>query len=95
MTELERLSRVAKLRSLRSVIDQELGALDAGGLEVTARERLAAHPVNATRPVATCGTDGGYYRHLRTTKTVPCHDCLSAHRDYERARYRRQKESAA
>lgn len=28
---------------------------------------------------AKCGTDGGYYRHLRRTKTDPCDDCKHAH----------------
>lgn len=28
---------------------------------------------------AKCGTDSGYYRHLRTTKTEPCGPCKAAH----------------
>jgi hypothetical protein len=31
------------------------------------------------RRVARCGTDSGYYRHLRRTKTKPCAACKSAH----------------
>lgn len=33
------------------------------------------------RPVAKCGTDAGYYRHLRRTKTEPCEACKRAHAD--------------
>lgn len=29
--------------------------------------------------IAECGTDGGYYRHLRITKTEPCAPCKKAH----------------
>lgn len=38
------------------------------------------------RPPAKCGTDGGYYRHKRTTYTDPCEPCKEAHRAYERHR---------
>ena len=31
------------------------------------------------RPVAVCGTDSGYYRHLRQTATPPCDACRAAH----------------
>lgn len=30
-------------------------------------------------PVARCGTDGGYYRHLRYTFSEPCQACKEAH----------------
>lgn len=33
------------------------------------------------RPPAECGTDSGYYRHLRTTNTPACDPCLAAHAD--------------
>ena len=32
-----------------------------------------------TRPIAQCGTDAGYYRHLRITKTDACAACKQAH----------------
>ena len=39
---------------------------------------------------ADCGTDAGYYRHLRGTKTVPrsrpCDACREAHRIYQAQR---------
>lgn len=31
------------------------------------------------REVAKCGTDSGYYRHLRITKTEACGPCKAAH----------------
>jgi len=30
-------------------------------------------------PRAKCGTPGGYYSHLRHTKTTPCEPCKAAH----------------
>lgn len=33
---------------------------------------------------AKCGTDGGYYRHLRITKTEPCEACRQAHAQRKR-----------
>lgn len=39
-----------------------------------------------TRPIAQCGTDGGYYRHLRITKTDACGPCKRAHADWKRQR---------
>ncbi|MBB3040995.1 hypothetical protein FHU40_000796 [Nocardioides soli] len=41
---------------------------------------LQWHPWPKPRAkVAKCGTDGGYYRHLRRTKTEPCAACRRAH----------------
>ena len=31
------------------------------------------------RPIAQCGTDGGYFRHLRTLKQPACPECCEAH----------------
>lgn len=39
------------------------------------------------RPLsAKCGTNSGYYRHLRSTKNLACDECLQAHADYKRRR---------
>lgn len=95
MTELERLARVAKLRNLRTAIDAELGSLGAAAVQLSALERIEAHASARKRAPAPCGTDSGYYRHLRTTKTPPCDECLAAHREYERHRARRQKDAVA
>jgi hypothetical protein len=42
------------------------------------------------QPVALCGTDSGYFRHLRRTKTPPCDACKAAHSEYEWARQQRK-----
>lgn len=39
-----------------------------------------------TKPIAQCGTDGGYYRHRRITNTEPCEPCKRAHADWKRQR---------
>lgn len=61
------------------------------------------HDVDARPPkrsrarVAECGTDGGYFRHLRGNKTTPksppCDACKKAHAAVERARSERLKAS--
>jgi hypothetical protein len=38
--------------------------------------------------VAICGTDSGYFRHLRTTKTEPCDACRAAHAEANRVKNR-------
>lgn len=40
--------------------------------------------------VALCGTEGGYYRHLRTLRETPCDECRMAHRFQERLRKARR-----
>ncbi|MDF1603373.1 hypothetical protein [Nocardioides sp. YIM 152315] len=39
---------------------------------------------------AACGTEGGYYRHLRRTKTEPCARCKKAHVEAEKQRAARR-----
>lgn len=45
------------------------------------------------RPLAECGTDAAYKRHLRRNET-PCRACKIAHRDAQRARRARDKQPA-
>lgn len=45
-------------------------------------------------PVALCGTEGGYYRHLRTLNETPCEDCRTAHRMNERLRKARKRKAS-
>ena len=47
------------------------------------------------RAVAVCGSDSGYYRHLRVTKTVPCDECKKAHALMLQMRKARKKKEAA
>lgn len=41
------------------------------------------------------GTDSGYYYHLRHWKTVPCEDCLAAHREARNRQERRRRKDVA
>lgn len=45
--------------------------------------------------VAPCGTDSGYHRHLRRTKTPPCDACKAAHSEYEWDRQQRARKAVA
>lgn len=48
-----------------------------GGTSAKQRRDMQKPP---RRPsVAACGTDAGYYRHIRQTRTEPCRPCLEAH----------------
>lgn len=78
--------RLPELRVLQARIDDEIRWLE-GSLRGQ-RARMAT---------ALCGTDGGYYRHVRGNKTVarskPCAACKAAHRVAERERAERRKAS--
>lgn len=79
-------ARLAKLLNLRRRIDQQIRAVESR-IDGTPRRKTRRQP-------APCGTDGGYYRHLRRTKTAPCDDCLYAHRVAERVRRLQRAEKA-
>lgn len=49
------------------------------------------HPV----PRALCGTDGGYFAHLRQYRETPCQACRDAHAAAERARSRAKRPARA
>jgi len=75
--------RLLDLYDLRRKVDAEI-------------KRMQAVP-RVKRPKAgqaVCGTDGGYYRHIRTTKTTPCGDCRRAHCEYEKLRSARARKVA-
>lgn len=44
--------------------------------------------MTARKKRAECGTDSGYYRHIRTLKQPPCEPCAEAHRAKSRNRDR-------
>jgi WhiB family redox-sensing transcriptional regulator len=46
--------------------------------------RLAERALGFTSSM--CGTDGGYYRHIRITETTPCQACRDAHARREHIR---------
>lgn len=49
---------------------------------------------HGVRPPAKCGTEGGYYRHLRITKTPTCEACRLAHNHAENLRRQARKEAS-
>jgi WhiB family redox-sensing transcriptional regulator len=55
------------------------------------REAARARRKSRAKPVAQCGTESGYARHLRVTKTPPCADCLAAHAAQQRQWARRRR----
>lgn len=55
-----------------------------GGTTQTERDRLPRARLRASE--ATCGTDSGYYHHLRQMKDEPCADCRRAHSESVRRR---------
>ena len=60
-----------------------------GGHTEKQRMRMARSRTRAA--VAECGTDAGYYRHLRQLMTVPCDLCRRAHADaWLRRKWRRR-----
>lgn len=78
--------RLAELRVLQAKVEGEIR-----WLESTLRgERIRM-------ATAICGTDGGYYRHVRgnknTPRTKPCVPCKAAHRVAERERAARRRSS--
>jgi WhiB family redox-sensing transcriptional regulator len=52
------------------------GGMTPAGRMIEKRHRGIVRP---SRTPARCGTDAGYYRHLRRTMTEPCEACRKAH----------------
>lgn len=46
---------------------------------------------NRQRPSAICGTDSGYYAHLRRGRDTPCDECKAAHSAAARASAARRR----
>jgi hypothetical protein len=61
-----------------------------GGSNEKERRAMQHRAAHRTRP-AVCGTDSGYYRHLRTLLEPACPDCLEAHRTVSRTRARARR----
>jgi hypothetical protein len=70
---LTEIARYERLNPVRDEVSAAAWHVDAG----------------YAQPPAKCGTDGGYYRHKRTTFTEPCKACLRAHSQAERKREKR------
>jgi hypothetical protein len=92
--------RLVELHKLRSQIDEEIKALEKAVIRVTvARDKAASQGARVRRvrhrPVAECGTDGGYYRHRRTLREPACEECKAAHRIAEQIRALRRREKGS
>ena len=57
--------------------------------------RESERRLSGARKIALCGTEGGYYRHVRTLRQPACDACKLAHREAERERSERRKQRAA
>jgi len=69
----------------------QLAALYVEQSQVARQVADLEHIVNPRRrSIAKCGTDSGYYRHVRTLGEKPCLACRNAHADYERAATKRR-----
>lgn len=89
-----RAARLVKLYELRATLDEEIHDIEANmanEAELVKRAR-AAHQRKAA--IAPCGTDSGYYRHLRKAKEPACPACLAAHALVTRKRAAARKASA-
>lgn len=75
----EARQRLAHLYIQRSSLDRKIADLE--------------HLIQPRRrPVAACGTDNGYYRHVRVLREPACRACKNAHADAERTRKNKRKQ---
>lgn len=86
----EHKQRLEDLYALRRRVNDEIAA--------EKRAIAAAFPATvktSRRPTAKCGTDGGYFHHLRVTRDRPCIPCKRAHATVERERTARVRKTQA
>ena len=82
------------------VIEQCLQyALDANELDgvyggKSGRERRRIRRATGGRKPAACGTDSGYFRHIRKFNEEPCQACKTAHTEIQKVRNARRMRSA-
>lgn len=84
---------LADLYRLKARLDEEIALAEAAlhRARTLAREAgLRRRPARA----AECGTDSGYYNHLRVTRTPACQACKLAHAAAEKARKDRKRVAA-
>lgn len=77
----QRAERLVHLYELRGRIDGEIGILESAIANEAQAISIARGDARAGRRKgpAICGTDSGYYRHLRKLKQPACPACLVAH----------------
>lgn len=95
-----RAERLKHLYKLQRQVAAEIAGIEAevtNEVEAIKRARAEAQAAGVKAPnkrAALCGTDSGYYRHLRGTKTPPCDACKLAHRTAEALRQKARKGAA-
>lgn len=84
----ERVSRLRDLYRLRDQVQTEIETLETSiAREVQLIKAMRETGARRTRVnAALCGTDSGYYKHIRGEKEPACNACKTAHRMAERAR---------
>lgn len=97
------VDRLARLYSLRQRLESEIGALENMlASQESAVRLLQAKYLNTRQPgadrdragrrrQAICGTDSGYYKHIRRLKESACEPCRMAHAEAERDRAARAR----
>lgn len=91
MSARARAERLSKLYGLRAAIEEEIHDIEASMVNEAEMVRQAREQHRPRASVAPCGTDSGYYRHLRRTKQPACPACLAAHAAVTRERAARKK----
>ena len=86
----QRAARLVKLYDLRAQIEEEIHTIEAAMANEAVLVKQARDGYEKRARVAPCGTDSGYYRHLRREKKPACPACLAAHA----AATRRRKDPA-
>lgn len=95
-TPQARAKRLMDLYRLRASVNEQIAEIEAAmenEREAIMRARAAANSVGirGKRRPALCGTDSGYYHHLRRRKEPACEACKLAHSAAERSRARARK----
>lgn len=97
MSAHQRAARLVKLYELRAQIDAEIHDIEAVMANEAAFVARAREASRTKARVASCGTDSGYYRHVRRLRQPACPACLAAHAlvTRERAAKKREQEGDA
>lgn len=90
MSARQRAERLVKLYDVRAQIDEEIHCIEAAMVNETEYIKAARASSRTKASIAACGTDSGYYRHLRKLKQPACPACLAAHALVTRERANRQ-----
>jgi hypothetical protein len=87
------MSKLDDLYRLRERVDQAIGAEVARLEEHARREHQRFVDLKRNGMRARCGTDSGYYSHVRYRKEAACEPCKQAHREAESRRRNRREQA--